>query len=72
VATKVAKPVKVHFTQGTMTLLNEVVLRVVLECGKAKFAKKFMVYALDGMETILRNTFLDTYLVDVLKGGSKF
>ncbi len=30
-----------------------------------------MVYALDGMEAILKNTFLDTYLVDVLKGGSK-
>jgi hypothetical protein len=55
-----------------MTLVNEVVLRVILECGKAKFAKNFMVYALDGMEAILRNTFLDTYLVDVLKGGSKF
>jgi hypothetical protein len=71
VATKVAKPVKVHLTQGAMTLVSEVVLKVILECGKAKFAKNFMVYALDGMEAILRNTFLDIYLVNVLKGRSK-
>ncbi len=72
VATEVAKPVKVHLTQGAMTLVNKVVLKVILECGKAKFAKNFMVYTLDGMEAILRNTFLNNYLVDVLKGGSKF
>jgi len=72
VATTVAKPVKVHLTQGAMTLVSEVVLKVILECGKAKFAKNFMVYALDGMEAILKNTFLNTYLVDVLKRDSKF
>jgi hypothetical protein len=71
VATKVAKPIKVHLTQGAMTLASEVVLKVVLECGKAKFAKNFMVYTLNGMEAILGNTFLNVYLVNVLKGSSK-
>jgi hypothetical protein len=71
VATKVAKPIKVHLAQGAMTLTSEVVLGVVLECNKVKFAKNFMVCALDGMEAISRNTFLDIYHVDVLKGSSK-
>jgi hypothetical protein len=31
-----------------------------------------MVYALDGTETILGNTFLNINRVDVLKGGLKF
>jgi hypothetical protein len=47
------------------------VLGAVLECGKAKFMDKFIVYTLDGIETILKNTFLDVYCVNVLKGGSK-
>jgi hypothetical protein len=42
-----------------------------LECGKTKFAKNFTVYTLDGIETILRNPFLDVYHVDILKGGLK-
>ncbi len=71
VATKVAKPIKVRLAQGATTLASEVVLGVVLECNKVKFAKNFMVCALDGMQVISRNTFLDVYHVDVLKGGSK-
>jgi hypothetical protein len=59
VAAKVAKPIKVHLAQRAATLANEVVLGVVLECNKVKFAKNFMVCALDGMEAISKNTFLE-------------
>jgi hypothetical protein len=52
-------------------LTSEVVLGAVLECGKAKFMDKFIVCTLDGIEAILKNTFLNVYCVDVLKGGSK-
>ncbi len=38
-----------------------------LECSKAKFADNSMVCALDGMEAILGNTFLDVYRIDVLR-----
>jgi hypothetical protein len=48
-----------------------VVLGVILECDKVKFAKTFMVCTLDGIEVILGNTFFNTYHVDVLKGSSK-
>jgi hypothetical protein len=34
--------------------------------------KETMVYALDGIEAILGNTFLNINCVDVLKGGLKF
>ncbi len=44
VAKKGAKPIKVHLAQGVVTPTNEVVLGVVLECGKVKFAKNLMVY----------------------------
>jgi hypothetical protein len=47
------------------------VLGGVLECGKTKFVKKFVVCTLDGIEAILGNTFLDVNRVDVLEGGSK-
>jgi len=33
-----AKPIKVHLTQGVMTPPSEVVLEVILECDKTKFA----------------------------------
>jgi hypothetical protein len=42
---------------GTITLTNKVVLGDVLECGNVKFMENIMVYALDGIKTILRNTF---------------
>jgi hypothetical protein len=70
-ATKVAKPIKVHLTQGATTLTSEVVLAAILECNKVKFMENFIVCALDGMEAILGHTFLDVYHVDVLRGGSK-
>ncbi len=57
VATNVAKPIKVQLAHKVATRTNEVVLGVVLECGKAKFMVNIMVYALDGVKTILRNTF---------------
>ncbi len=57
VATKVAKPIKVQLAHGVVTLTNEVVLGVVLECSKVKFMDNIMVYALDGIKTILGNTF---------------
>jgi hypothetical protein len=48
------------------------VLGTILECGKAKLRKTLnTVYILNGMEAILRNTFLDIYCVDVLKGSLK-
>jgi hypothetical protein len=43
VAKKVVKPIKVHLAQGVVTLANEVVLRVILECGKVKFAENFTI-----------------------------
>jgi hypothetical protein len=64
---KVAKPIKVHLAQGVVTLASEVVLGAVLECSKAKFVENFTVCALDGMEAILRNTFLYAYRVNVLR-----
>jgi hypothetical protein len=67
VATKVVKPIKVHLAQGVMTLANEVVLGTVLECDKVKFTDNFIVCALNGMEAILGNTFLDSYHVDVFE-----
>jgi hypothetical protein len=66
-AAKVAKPIKVHLAQGAVTPASKVVLGAILECNKAKFVENFMVCALDGMEAILGNTFLDAYRVDVLK-----
>ncbi len=66
-----AKPIKVHLTQGVMTPTSEVVLGVVLECGKAKFVENFMICTLAGMEAILGNIFLDAYCVDVLRSGFK-
>jgi hypothetical protein len=63
----VAKPIKVHLAQGVVTPTNEVVLGAVLECNKAKFEDNSMGCALDGMEAILGNTFLDVYHVDVLR-----
>ncbi len=54
-----------------MTLVNEVVLGVVLECDKVKFVKNLMVRALDGIEAMIRNIFLDVYCVNVLRRGSK-
>ncbi len=71
VVTKVAKPIKVQLAQGAAKPTNEVVLGVILECGKAKFAKNFMICTLDGIKAILRNTFLNIYCVDVLRGGLK-
>jgi hypothetical protein len=71
-ATKVTKPIKVHLTQGTTTLANEMVVGVILECDKVKFMKNFIICALNGMEAILKNIFLDVYYVDVLRGGFKF
>jgi len=53
----VAKPIKVQLAHGVVTLTNEVVLGVVLECSKVKFMDNIMVYALDGIKTILGNTF---------------
>jgi hypothetical protein len=47
------------------------VLGVVLECGKAKFANNLTIYTLDDIEAILGNTSLNIYHVDVLRGGSK-
>jgi hypothetical protein len=54
-----------------VTLVNEVVLGVVLECDKVKFVKNLMVRALDGIEAMIRNIFLDVYCVNVLRRGSK-
>jgi hypothetical protein len=62
-----AKPIKVHIAQGTMTLTCKVVLGGILECGKVKFTNNFVICTLDGIEAILRNTFLDVYHVHVLK-----
>jgi hypothetical protein len=59
----VAKPIKVHLTQGTVTPTSEVVLGATLECSKTKFSEMFTVYTLGGMEAILLNTFLDAYYV---------
>jgi hypothetical protein len=56
-ATKVAKPIKVHITHGTTTLTSKVVLGGILECSKAKFMKNFTICTLDGIEGILGNTF---------------
>lgn len=70
-ATKVAKPIKIQLAKKVATLTNKVVFGAILECGKAKFAKNFTIYALDGIETILKNPFLDVYHVDILKGGLK-
>ncbi len=66
-----AKLIKVQLTQGATTPRNEVVLGAILECGKTRFAKTFMVCALDGIEAILRNIFLNAYRVHVLRRGSK-
>jgi len=44
VAKKVAKPIKVHLAQGVVTPTSEVVLGIVLECGKAKFIENLLVY----------------------------
>ncbi len=66
-----AKPIKVHITQGTTTSASKVVLGGILECNKAKFTKNFTICALDGIEGILGNTFLDVYRVHVLRGGFK-
>ncbi len=71
VATKVAKPIKVDLAQGAMTPTSEVVLGAVLECNKVKFIENLTICALNGMEAILRNTFLNTCHVDILRGGSK-
>jgi len=49
----------------------EVVLGAILECVKAKFADNFTVCALDNMEAILGNIFLDAYHIDVLKDDFK-
>jgi hypothetical protein len=66
-----AKPIKVHLTQTIVTPVNEVVLGVILECDKVKFAENFMVCVLDGIEAIIENNFLDIYCVNVLRGDSK-
>jgi hypothetical protein len=71
VATKVAKPIKVHLAQGAVTPISEVVLGALLECDKVKFTENFTICALNRMEAILGNTFLDAYHVDVLRGGFK-
>jgi hypothetical protein len=47
------------------------VLGAILEYGKAKFTKNFIVYTLDGIEAILRNTFLHVYCVDILRKSFK-
>jgi hypothetical protein len=57
VAKKVAKPIRLQLAQGTAMLTSEVVLGAILECGKAKFAKNFTIYTLDGIEAIFRNIF---------------
>jgi hypothetical protein len=67
VVTKVARPIKVQLAQKATTPINTMVFGAVLECGKTKFAKNFMVYTLDGIETISRNPFLDVYHVDILR-----
>jgi hypothetical protein len=67
--TKVAKPIRVQLAQGAATSTYKVVFRAILECGKAKFTKHFTIYALDGIEAILMNIFLNH--LDLLKGGSK-
>jgi hypothetical protein len=71
VVTKVAKPIMVQLAQGATTLINEVVLGAILDAARRNSQKNFMVYALDGIEAILGNTFLDTYRVNVLGKGSK-
>jgi hypothetical protein len=52
-----AKPIKVQLSQKTTTSINKLVFGTILECGKAKFAKNFTVYALDRIVTILENPF---------------
>ncbi len=47
-----AKPNKVHLTQGTTTLTSRVELGAILECDKAKFTKNFAICALDGIKAI--------------------
>ncbi len=42
-----------------------------MECDKVKFAKTFTVCTLDDIETILGNTFLNAYHVNVLRGSFK-
>jgi hypothetical protein len=48
--------------QINATPTNEVVLGAILECGKAKFAESFTVCGLDGIEAILGNIVLDTWV----------
>ncbi len=66
-----AKPIKVQLAQRVATPTNKVVLGAILECDKVKFAKKITIYTLDGIEAILRNIFVNTYHVDVLRGSFK-
>jgi hypothetical protein len=46
-------------------------LGAILECDKAKFIENFTICALDGIKTILGNTFLDVYCVHILRSGFK-
>jgi hypothetical protein len=71
VGTKVTKPIKAQLAQGTATSSSEVVLAAILESGKVKFTENFTVCALDGIEAILGNTFVDVYHVNVLRRGFK-
>jgi hypothetical protein len=48
-----------------------VVLGAILERNKVKFIENFTICALNGIEAILGNTFIDVYRVNVLRGGSK-
>lgn len=47
------------------------VLGAILECGKVKFTENFIVCTLDGIEAVLRNTFVDVYHLNVLWRGFK-
>lgn len=42
-----------------------------MERNKVKFIENFTICALNGIEAILGNTFIDVYRVNVLRGGSK-
>jgi hypothetical protein len=67
----VSKPIRAQLAQGAATPTSKVGLGVVLQCGKAKFMENFTVCALNGIEAILGNTFLNVYCIDVLRRGSK-
>jgi len=58
------KSMKVQFAKGKLHKTSKVATNMEVKSGKFTFVEDFTMCDMDGVDLILGNTFLDTYVVD--------